>query len=101
MNHAADLPIWAALLVAAFLILGAGLTLLGSFGLVRLRNFYDRIHAPTLGVSGGTAGIVIASVILFTVLRVAAGRPRDPDRHLRDGNHAGDPDAARPRRALP
>ena len=69
MNHAADLPVWAALLVAAFLILGAGLTLLGSFGLVRLRNFYDRIHAPTLGVSGGTAGIVIASVILFTVLQ--------------------------------
>ena len=69
MSHAAELPIWAALLVAAFLILGAGLTLLGSFGLVRLRSFYDRIHAPTLGVSWGTAGIVIASMILFTLLQ--------------------------------
>ena len=55
MSHAAELPVWAALLVAAFLILGAGLTLLGSFGLVRLRSFYDRIHAPTLGASWGTA----------------------------------------------
>ena len=69
MSHAAELPVWAALLVAAFLILGAGLTLLGSFGLVRLRSFYDRIHAPTLGVSWGTAGIVIASMILFTLLQ--------------------------------
>ena len=32
MSHTAELPVWAALLVAAFLILGAGLTLLGSFG---------------------------------------------------------------------
>jgi multicomponent K+:H+ antiporter subunit G len=69
MSHAAGLPVWAALLVAAFLILGAGLTLLGSFGLVRLRSFYDRIHAPTVGVSWGTTGIVIASMILFTVLQ--------------------------------
>ena len=69
MSHAAELPVWAALLVAAFLILGAGLTLLGSFGLVRLRSFYDRIHAPTLGVSWGTAGIVMASMILFTMLQ--------------------------------
>jgi multicomponent K+:H+ antiporter subunit G len=69
MSHATELPVWAALLVAAFLILGAGLTLLGSFGLVRLRSFYDRIHAPTLGVSWGTAGIVIASMILFTMLQ--------------------------------
>ena len=66
MSHSVELPVWAALLVAAFLILGAGLTLLGSFGLVRLRSFYDRIHAPTLGVSCGTAGIVIASMILST-----------------------------------
>ena len=69
MSHSAELPVWAALLVAAFLILGAGLTLIGSFGLVRLRSFYDRIHAPTLGASCGTAGIVIASMILFTVLQ--------------------------------
>jgi len=69
MRNAAELPVWAALLVAAFLILGAGLTLLGSFGLVRLRSFYDRIHAPTLGASWGTAGIVTASMILFTMLQ--------------------------------
>jgi multicomponent K+:H+ antiporter subunit G len=68
MIHTADLPLWGAILVAFFLVLGSGLTLLGSFGLVRLRSFYDRIHAPTLGASWGTAGIVMASMILFTML---------------------------------
>ena len=68
MNQAADLPIWAALLIALFLLIGAGLTLIGSFGLYRLRSFYDRIHAPTLGASWGTAGIVTASIIYFSVM---------------------------------
>lgn len=68
MIFAADLPLWAALLIAIFLLLGAGLALIGSFGLYRLRNFYDRIHAPTLGTSWGTAGIVIASVVYFSIV---------------------------------
>ena len=32
-----------------------------------LASFYDRIHAPTLGTSWGTAGIIIASMLMFTV----------------------------------
>lgn len=69
MNHASDLPLWAALLVAVFLLIGAGLTLIGSFGFYRLRSFYDRIHAPTLGTSWGTAAIVMASMICFSILQ--------------------------------
>ncbi|MBE0694073.1 MAG: cation:proton antiporter [Aquamicrobium sp.] len=69
MSHAADLPLWAAILVAFFLLLGAGLTLIGSYGFFRLRSFYDRIHAPTLGTSWGTAALVLASMICFSVLQ--------------------------------
>ncbi len=69
MSHAADLPLWAAVLVAAFLVIGAALTLIGSFGLFRLRDFYDRIHTPTLGSSWGTGGIVMASMVCFSVLQ--------------------------------
>lgn len=69
MSHAADLPLWVAVLVAICLVIGAGLTLIGSFGLFRLRDFYDRIHAPTLGSSWGTAGIVLASMICFSALQ--------------------------------
>ncbi|RIK85937.1 MAG: cation:proton antiporter [Hyphomicrobiales bacterium] len=69
MSHAADLPPGVAVVVAFFVVLGAGLTLVGSFGFYRLRSFYDRIHAPTLGTSWGTAAIVMASMILFSALQ--------------------------------
>lgn len=68
----ADVPLWAAILVSVFIVLGAMLTLLGAIGLVRLSSFYDRIHAPTLGTSWGAAGILMASMILFSV---AGDRP--------------------------
>jgi multicomponent K+:H+ antiporter subunit G len=67
MTHLADLPLWAAIPAAFFLVLGATLTLIGSYGLVRLASFYERIHAPTLGTSWGTAGIVLASMLLASV----------------------------------
>ena len=69
MSHAAGLPLWVAILVAFFLLLGAGLTLIGSYGFYSLKSFYDRIHAPTLGTSWGTAAIVLASMICFTALQ--------------------------------
>ena len=68
MTHAAELPAWAALLTAMFLLIGAGLTLIGSFGLLRLGSFYERVHAPTLGTTLGIGCILIASMIFFSVL---------------------------------
>jgi multicomponent K+:H+ antiporter subunit G len=68
IEHAGDLPAWAALAVSVFLVIGAGLTLIGTIGFARLPSFYERIHAPTLGSSWGTGGIVMASMIFFTVL---------------------------------
>jgi multicomponent K+:H+ antiporter subunit G len=68
----ADVPLWAAIPAAAFLVIGAGLSLLGTIGLVTLRNFYERIHAPTLATSWGAGGMVMASMIIFTA---ASARP--------------------------
>jgi len=68
MSGAADLPVWVALIVAALLLVGAGLTFLGALGLLRLRTFYERVHAPTLGTTGGAGAILIASIIHFSVL---------------------------------
>jgi multicomponent K+:H+ antiporter subunit G len=69
MNHAADLPVWAALLVSFLVLLGAGLTLVGAIGLVRLKTFYDRLHAPSLGATWGAGGILLASILFFSVLQ--------------------------------
>ena len=59
MTHAAELPAWTALLTALLTLLGAALALIGSLGLLRLKSFYERVHAPTLGTTLGTAFILI------------------------------------------
>lgn len=61
----ASLPDWAAILIAVLVVGGAGLSLLGAFGLVRLGSFYDRVHAPTLGATLGMALILLASWLYF------------------------------------
>jgi len=68
MIQAPDLPLWAAIAVGFFVLLGASITLIGALGLLRLRNFYERIHPPTLGSTLGTGCILIASMICFSTL---------------------------------
>ena len=69
MTQAADLPLWAALPVAILMVAGSALGLIGSLGLIRLRSFYDRIHAPTLGTTLGIGFILLASMLFFSVLQ--------------------------------
>lgn len=63
-----DIPAWAAWLTALLLLFGSALTLIGSVGLLRLRHFYDRVHAPTLGATLGSGGILVASMVYFSAL---------------------------------
>lgn len=72
MTYASHLSEPVALLVALLVLLGASLALIGSFGLLRLASFYDRVHAPTLGTTLGTGCVLLASMVLFTAL---ASRP--------------------------
>ncbi len=69
MIQAPDLPPWAALLVALLILSGAAITLIGSFGLLRLKSFYDRVHAPTLGTTLGAGFILLGSMLCFSVLQ--------------------------------
>ncbi|MBI2740104.1 MAG: cation:proton antiporter [Rhodospirillales bacterium] len=69
MTGAADLPAWAALLTSFLVLLGAGFTLVGAIGLLRLKTFYERMHAPTLGATWGAGGILLGSIVLFSVLQ--------------------------------
>ena len=68
MSEVTDVPSLATILTAALLIGGATITLIGSFGLLRLRGFYQRVHAPTLGTTLGTIFITTASMIYFSAL---------------------------------
>ena len=68
---AADIPVWVAVVIAFFLIFGAGLAVIGAIGVLRLPTFYQRIHAPTLSTSWGTGGVMTASILFFSI---AGGR---------------------------
>jgi multicomponent K+:H+ antiporter subunit G len=53
-------------IVSCFLILGGVFALLGSYGLVKLPDFYTRLHAPTKATTLGVGGLLIASVVYFS-----------------------------------
>lgn len=72
MIQAPNLPPWAGVLVAILLVAGALVALIGSIGLLRLRTFYDRVHAPTMGSSMGVGLVALASMVCFSALE---GRP--------------------------
>ena len=66
---AADFPVWLAVVISVFVLIGALMVMLGCLGLLRFQTFYQRIHAPTLGTSFGAIGILLASAIYFTVTK--------------------------------
>lgn len=68
MTEEIEVPVVSGLLTAMLLIAGSGITLIGSLGLLRLRTFYERSHAPTLGTTLGTMCVVLASMIHFWTL---------------------------------
>lgn len=68
MNGAREIPALAAVFTAILLVAGGAITLIGALGLVRLRDFYQRVHAPTLGTTLGTACISLASMVYFSAL---------------------------------
>jgi len=60
------LPWWAEWLTALCLVAGAAFAAIGSFGLVRLPDFFSRIHAPTLGATAGVWSISLGTVVYFS-----------------------------------
>ena len=62
MSNSSALPPGAALTVALLVLLGSALTMVGGIGLLRLKTFYSRAHAPTMGSSGGLACITAAGI---------------------------------------
>ncbi|MBK1647990.1 Na+/H+ antiporter subunit G [Rhabdochromatium marinum] len=54
------------LLVSAFILIGATFALIGSIGLLRLPDFYTRLHGPTKATTLGISGMLIASGLYFS-----------------------------------
>ena len=57
------------LILSALIIAGAVLVLLGSYGLLKLPDFYTRLHAPTKATTLGMGCLLIASLFMSTLAK--------------------------------
>jgi multicomponent K+:H+ antiporter subunit G len=64
-----NLPLWLAIPVVIFLLLGGVIIFVGALGLLRLPNFYQRIHGPAVSITLGAGSILIASMLFFSGLQ--------------------------------
>ncbi|OWW18100.1 monovalent cation/H(+) antiporter subunit G [Noviherbaspirillum denitrificans] len=69
MNGMEHIPAWAAVAVSLLLVVGGSIILIGALGLMRLPTFYQRIHGPAITVTLGAGGVLLASMLYFTVLQ--------------------------------
>jgi len=58
----------AEILISLFLIVSGVFGLVGSFGLIRLRDTMQRLHAPTKATTLGVGGVLVASMLYFLLI---------------------------------
>lgn len=63
-----DIPLWIEIIASILIVLSGIVTLIGNLGLVTLKYFRRRIHAPTLGNSLGLWFLMAASMLISYVL---------------------------------
>ena len=61
------LPFWADLAVSALIVCGSLVALIGSFSLMRLRTFFERVHAPSVIATLGCWCVVLATVLYVSL----------------------------------
>jgi multicomponent K+:H+ antiporter subunit G len=62
------LSVWVAVPAAVLLMLGGIFALIGAIGLLRLKSFYARMHAPTMGATLGTGCVLVASMLISSTV---------------------------------
>ena len=67
-----ELPAWAAVPAAILLIAAGLLAAIGAYGLLRLPDFFKRMHPPAMGSTLGAGCVLLASILVSSA---AAGRP--------------------------
>lgn len=65
-----EIPGWAALPATVLLIIGGLLTLVGSIGLLRLPNFFMRIHSVSMGNTLGVGCVLVASMLIASAVEL-------------------------------
>jgi multicomponent K+:H+ antiporter subunit G len=57
------------ILISVFLVIGGLFGLVGSFGLLKLKDTMQRLHAPTKATTLGVGGVLVASMLYFLLVK--------------------------------
>lgn len=64
-----EIPLIISIIVSLLLVIAGLVTLIGSLGLLRLKTFYQRMHAPTMGMTMGAFCMALAATIMASYLQ--------------------------------
>lgn len=67
----AQLSMWVEIPVAILLVLSSVFALIGAIGLVRMNDYFQRMHPPALASTLGTWCVALGSIIYFSALKSA------------------------------
>ncbi len=69
MNSPVVLPFWVEWLTASLLIASSLFAFTGAMGLLRLKDFFQRMHPPALASTLGAWCVALASIVYFSALK--------------------------------
>lgn len=68
----AELSLWVEIPVAILLVLSGVFALIGALGLLRMKDYFQRMHPPALASTLGAWCVALASIICFSELKTTA-----------------------------
>ena len=68
MNSVSELSLWIEIPVAVLLVLSSLFALCGAIGLLRLKDFFQRMHPPALVSTWAAWCVTLASIVYFSAL---------------------------------
>jgi multicomponent K+:H+ antiporter subunit G len=61
-------PLWVEIMVSALLLVSGALSLVAALGLIRLKDFFQRMHPPALANTCGTWCVALGTIVYFSTL---------------------------------
>lgn len=59
------MALWAEIVISIILVIAGAFGVIGSFGLIKLKDPMSRLHTPTKATTLGVGGVLIASMLYF------------------------------------
>ncbi|QQZ44363.1 Na+/H+ antiporter subunit G [Pseudomonas sp. SK3(2021)] len=71
MNAVSELSWWIEIPVAILLVLGSAFALIGALGMLRMKDYFQRMHPPALASTLGAWCVALASILYFSGMKAA------------------------------